>query len=85
MATNTTTSVGSAPTGDAKSLLVRRTETVAPEGQVHHFDELSDEFQQVLVEFDGEKSVVPITQQLADEVTADTTVVFTDYYRVEVV
>ncbi|WP_458187993.1 hypothetical protein [Haladaptatus sp. NG-WS-4] len=85
MSSNTTTSVGSATPGETSGLVVRRTEAVAPETRVRHFDELSDDVQQVLVEFDGEKAIVPPTHAMADEITTDTTVVFSDYYRIEVV
>ncbi|GAA0227051.1 hypothetical protein ACFFQF_11415 [Haladaptatus pallidirubidus] len=81
MASNTTTSVDAVPSGGANSLVVRRTETVAPETRVRHFDELSEEAQTLLAKFDGEESVVPITQSLADDINSDTTVVFIDYYR----
>ncbi|WP_227353572.1 hypothetical protein [Haladaptatus salinisoli] len=77
--------MGSPPTGETSTLVVRRTDTVSPETRVRHFDELSDELQQVVAECDGEEAVVPTTRRLADEVTTDTTVVFTDYYRVTVV
>ncbi|WP_049969712.1 hypothetical protein [Haladaptatus cibarius] len=83
MASNTTTSVDAVPSGGANSLVVRRTETVAPETRVRHFDELSEEAQTLLTEFDGEESVVPITRALADDINRDTTVVFNDYYRID--
>ncbi|WP_227374561.1 hypothetical protein [Haladaptatus halobius] len=85
MASNTTSSVGSPPTRETSALVVRRTDTVSPETRVRHFDELSDELQQAVAEYDGGKTVVPMTPRLANEVTTDTTVVFTDYYRVTVV
>lgn len=85
MASNTTTSVDTAPSGGASSLVVRRTETVAPETRVRHFDELTEETQTLLTEFDGEEMAVPITRALAADIDTDTTVVFTDYYRIDVV
>ncbi|WP_435155037.1 hypothetical protein [Haladaptatus sp. DFWS20] len=85
MASNTTTSVDTVPNGGTNSLVVRRTETVAPETRVRHFDELAEETQTLLMEFDGEEMAVPVTRALADDIDTDTTVVFIDYYRIDVV
>ncbi|WP_266078376.1 hypothetical protein [Haladaptatus caseinilyticus] len=85
MASNTTTSVDTVPSGGASSLVVRRTETVAPETRVRHFDELSEATQTLFTAFDGDEMTVPLTRELATDIATDTTVVFTDYYRIDVV
>ncbi len=85
MASNTTSSVDAVLNRGTGALVIRRTDTVLPETRVRHFDELSEPTQNLLTEFEGEEMAVPITQELADDLTSDTTVVFTDYYRIDVV
>ncbi len=85
MASNSTSSLGSASTGETAALIVTRTETVPAGVRVQSFDELSDASQQLLAEFDGHEKVVQMTNTVADEFTEGTVVVFNDYYRIEVV
>ena len=83
MASNTTSSVEAVLNRGAEALVIRRTDTVAPETRVRHFDELSETAQTLLAEFDGEEMVVPSSR--ANDIDRDTTVVFTDYYRIDVI
>ncbi|WP_327052153.1 hypothetical protein [Halomicrococcus gelatinilyticus] len=82
MATNTRTSSESPSTREGAAIEVRRTRTVPPKARVRHFDELGERTQQVLAELDGDRSVVPVAEEVAEEVVDDVVVVFTGYYRI---
>ncbi|MGA9401126.1 hypothetical protein [Haladaptatus sp.] len=84
MASNSTSSLKTVPAGETAALIISRTETVPAGVQVYHFDELTEETQQVLAEFDGGEKVVQMTGALADEFDRDALVVFNDYYRINV-
>jgi hypothetical protein len=84
MASNSTSSLRTASAGEAAGLIISRTETVPAGVQVYHFDELTEETQQLLAEFDGGEKAVRMTGTLANEFDTDALVVFNDYYRIDV-
>ncbi|KZN25467.1 hypothetical protein A4G99_02980 [Haladaptatus sp. R4] len=84
MASNSTSSLGSASTGESAALVVTRTETVPAGVPVRSYDELSDTAQGFLAEFDGHEKVVRMTSDVSEEFTEDTVIVFNDYLRVDV-
>ncbi|ODR81613.1 hypothetical protein BG842_25785 [Haladaptatus sp. W1] len=83
MASNSTSSLASASTGET-AFTITRTETVPAGVRVYHFDELSEATQQVFAEIDGRERVVRMTEAVANEFTTDALVVFDDYYRIDV-
>jgi hypothetical protein len=83
MATNTRTSSEASAKVDGTTVEVRRTTTVPPNVSVRHFDELDERVQQLLAEFDGDRTRVPVPDTVAETMVDDVVVVFTGYYRLK--
>jgi hypothetical protein len=67
---------------DGRTLRVRPTTDLPPGTPVHHFDELPEQAQQIIAEYDGRSSVV-VTPELAALFDDEPVVVFSEYLRVE--
>jgi hypothetical protein len=82
MATNTRTGGETPSAREGTAIEVRRIRTVPPNASVRHFDELEERTQQVLAELDGDRSLVPVAEEVAEGMVDDVVVVFTGYYRI---
>ncbi|UPW01112.1 hypothetical protein M0R88_03180 [Halorussus gelatinilyticus] len=67
---------------DGRTVRVRPATALPADTPVRHYDELSEEVQQLLAEHDGGGSVA-VTPEVAAELADEPVVVFSEYLRVE--
>ncbi|UPV75037.1 hypothetical protein M0R89_02970 [Halorussus limi] len=80
MASNTISGTES----DGRTVRVRPATTLPASAPVRHFDELSEEVQQLLADHRDGGSVA-VTPEVASELADEPSVVFSEYLRVELV
>jgi hypothetical protein len=69
---------------DGRTVRVRPATTLPAGAPVRHFDELSEEVQQLLADHDGSGSAA-VTPEVATELADEPVVVFSGYLRIELV